>query len=72
MVAFQLSGNANKDKWKNILVVHNANSTTANFEVPAGKWKVVVDGMSIDLEAKTAVTVKRMEIQPLSTLILAE
>ncbi len=72
MVAFSLSGNANRDKWKNILVVHNANKSAVNFEVPPGKWKLVVDGMMVDHDAKTVVTVKQLEIQPLSTLIIVE
>lgn len=72
MVAFKITGNANKDKWKNILVIYNAKNTSVKMDLPDGNWKLVLDGMTIDHEAKTKVTVKRMEIQPISTLILAE
>jgi len=72
MVAFRINGNANKDKWKNILVVYNANPTSVNFDIPTGNWKLVLDGLKIDHDAKTLVTTKRLEVQPYSALIIVE
>ncbi|SHE74363.1 pullulanase [Marinitoga hydrogenitolerans DSM 16785] len=43
MVAFLLKEYANNDTWKNILVIYNANSSKVNFNLPKGKWNVVVN-----------------------------
>jgi pullulanase len=41
---FELTGHANKDKWKNILVIYNPYGTAKSFSLPKGKWNVVVKG----------------------------
>jgi len=48
IVAYQVNGNANGDKWKNILVVLNGNTTDKKITIPAGKWKLAADGNSIN------------------------
>jgi pullulanase len=48
IIAYRISNNANGDKWKNILVVLNGNTSTKNFKMPAGKWMMVADGEGIN------------------------
>lgn len=38
---FQLKGHANKDKWKNILVIYNPNSGSVKLKIPKGTWTIV-------------------------------
>ena len=40
ITAFELTGHANKDKWKNITVIYNPNSSKNSVNLPAGKWSV--------------------------------
>ncbi|GAB3930986.1 type I pullulanase [Mucilaginibacter myungsuensis] len=46
-IAYQIKGNANGDKWKNILVVLNGNAAETTFTLPAGNWTQVGDGEKI-------------------------
>jgi pullulanase len=43
VIAYQISNNANGDKWKNILVVLNGNTSAKTVRLPAGKWTLVAD-----------------------------
>lgn len=48
-VAFILKNNANKDMWKNILVIYNANSNPTNIKLPNyDYWNLVVDRHTIN------------------------
>lgn len=47
-IAYQITGNANKDKWKNILVLVNGSQQEKTLSIPAGKWTLVGDGNVID------------------------
>jgi pullulanase len=38
---FELTGHANKDKWKNILVIYNPNSSGVKLKIPKGTWTIV-------------------------------
>lgn len=48
MVGYQLKDNANKDKWKNIIVLFNANNTDNEVNLPAGEWRIVANGDEIN------------------------
>ncbi|MDR4987754.1 MAG: type I pullulanase [Bacteroidales bacterium] len=41
LVGFHISGHANGDPWKEILVYYNANAHKTGIELPAGEWRVV-------------------------------
>lgn len=46
LLAYLISGHANGDPWKNILVCFNGNKTTKTLEIPEGRWKIVLqDGV---------------------------
>lgn len=44
VIAYSISNNANGDKWKNILVVLNGNTSAKSVKLPSGKWRLVADG----------------------------
>lgn len=48
MVAFLLKDHANGDRWKDIVVVYNANENPTELTLPEGKWTTVVWDEVID------------------------
>jgi pullulanase len=48
VIAYQVSNNANGDRWRNILVILNGNTGASTIHLPAGKWTMVADGDQID------------------------
>ena len=44
LIAYQLTGNANNDSWKNIIVILNGSGTDKPFQIPPGKWHIASDG----------------------------
>ena len=47
-IAYQLTDNANGDKWKTILVVLNGSGDAKTVNIPAGNWILVSDGNKVD------------------------
>jgi len=41
VVAYTLDNNANKDSWKQILVIFNGNRKPVGLQIPEGTWNVV-------------------------------
>jgi pullulanase len=48
LIQYQISGNANDDVWKNIIVVFNGDRSDKEIVLPAGKWAVALDGSSVN------------------------
>lgn len=48
LVGYRISGNANGDAWKNILVYFNGSSDEAPVNLPKGEWRIVANGNEID------------------------
>jgi pullulanase len=48
LIEYQLTGHANGDKWKNILVLLNGNGTPKTVALPAGSWTLAADDGKID------------------------
>ncbi len=46
-IEYELSGHANKDPWKNIIVIYNPNATAISASLPKGKWNIVATAGSI-------------------------
>ena len=47
-IAYQLTDNANGDKWKTILVVLNGSNDAKTVNIPTGNWTLVSDGNKVD------------------------
>ena len=71
-VGYTIEGNANGDSWKRILVLFNGNNSTANLNLPAGKWKVVADQQGVYPQGGTTLRATNHSLPPISALILAE
>ncbi len=48
LIAFSLTDNANGDKWKNILVILNGNTSVRGINLPEGKWTIVANGDKVN------------------------
>ncbi len=47
LIAYQISGNANGDTWKNIMVVLNGNQAPRKVKLPAGNWVLIGDEQKV-------------------------
>lgn len=54
LVGFHISGNANGDAWKDILVFYNANQKATTVLLPAGEWVIVATRDAIEEQGFTA------------------
>ncbi len=69
VVAFLIKDHANNDTWKEILVIYNGNVVNVEFELPAGKWKVVVDGKTAGTKPLCELEGK-IDLTPLSAFVM--
>jgi len=72
IIAYQIAGNANSDKWKNILVIFNGNTTDGKITVPAGSWKLAVDSNSINEKGIKDIIAGQMLLSATSAYVLYE
>ncbi|KAF2956020.1 type I pullulanase [Marinitoga sp. 38H-ov] len=69
MVAYIIKNNANNDTWKNILVIYNANSSKVQFNLPKGKWNVVVNDKKSGINVLETVE-NLIVLEPLAAYVL--
>ena len=69
LVGFLLKNNANGDRWKTILVIHNGNNTPMEMEIPNGTWTTVVSDGKIDLNGMKTFSGNRVTVPPVSSLV---
>lgn len=72
LIAYQISGNANGDNWRNIMVILNGNTTDTKFNLPGGMWRLAVDGKTIDEKSMKAVTGGTIVLPATSAYVLYE
>jgi pullulanase len=48
LIGYILKNHANLDKWKNIIVLFNANNTIGQVDLPKGNWTIAVNGETIN------------------------
>lgn len=70
VVAFRLKGHAAGDKWKDIIVVLNGNTTTAEAIIPGGHYTIVAQDARIDLKGLGTLTGNVVNVAPRSATIL--
>lgn len=69
VVAYRISGNANGDSWKEIIVVYNANTKNHLFTLPEGNWKIAVKDTWIVQEGIEDAT-GEVSVPPISMMVL--
>ncbi|WP_426669786.1 type I pullulanase [Mucilaginibacter sp. McL0603] len=72
IIAYQISGNANGDSWKNILVVFNGNTSDKKISIPPGNWTLAADGNTINENGIKLVSAVETTIPATTTYILYE
>jgi pullulanase len=68
-LGFELSGNANKDKWKNIVVIYNPLRTAVSFSLPKGPWTIDAKGAKIGQKSLGKATSK-VSVPAYSAMVL--
>ncbi|HEY4196674.1 MAG TPA: type I pullulanase [Mucilaginibacter sp.] len=70
IVAYQLSGNANGDSWKNTLVIFNGNPADKKITIPQGNWTLAADGNTINEQGIRQVNGGELTIPATSAYVL--
>jgi pullulanase len=70
LVAYTLSGNANGDSWRDILVVLNGNRENKKLPIPQGEWTIVVNGDTVYENGLGSVNGGVLEIPSTSAMVL--
>ncbi len=68
-VAYEIKDNANKDSWKNIIVIYNGENENVSFSLPSGTWNLVVNGKKAGTSILRKVSGK-INISPISAYVL--
>ncbi len=48
LIQYSISGHANNDSWKDILVLLNGNTVDKTIKLPAGSWTLAADGNTVN------------------------
>ena len=71
LIGFKISGHANGDQWKEIMVVFNGSKESETISIPGGSWTVVLEGIVIK-EAGIRTVSDQLEVPASSTIILVQ
>lgn len=69
VVAYLLKGKCADDTPENILVIFNGNDEEILYNLPEGKWKILVDDKTAGADGKKIISAKA-DVEPLSALVL--
>ena len=69
VVAYLLKGKGADDTPENILVIFNGNDEEILYNLPEGKWKILVDGKTAGADGKKIIS-EKADVEPLSALVL--
>ena len=70
VVAYTISGNANGDSWKEILVIFNGNKSDVKMAIPAGTWTAAVRDGKVNEKGLGKVKGGSVEVSASSALVL--
>ncbi len=68
-VAYEIKGNANRDSWKNIIVIYNAETTSVAFKLPKGTWNLVADQNQAGITTIKTIS-NTVKVAPISMYVL--
>lgn len=69
VVAYLLKGKGADDTPENILVIFNGNDKEILYNLPEGKWKILVDDKTAGADGKKNIS-EKADVKPLSALVL--
>lgn len=69
VVAYLLKGKGADDTPENILVIFNGNNEEILYNLPEGKWKILVDDKTAGADGKKNIS-EKTDVEPLSALVL--
>lgn len=69
VVAYLLKGKCADDTPENILVIFNGNDEEILYNLPEGKWKILVDDKTAGADGKKNIS-EKTDVEPLSALVL--
>lgn len=69
VVAYLLKGKGANDTPENILVIFNGNDEEILYNLPEGKWKILVDDKTAGADGKKIIS-EKTDVEPLSALVL--
>lgn len=69
VVAYLLKGKGADDTPENILVIFNGNDEEILYNLPKGKWKILVDDKTAGADGKKNIS-EKTDVEPLSALVL--
>lgn len=69
VVAYLLRGKGADDTPENILVIFNGNDEEILYNLPEGKWKILVDDKTAGADGKKNIS-EKTDVEPLSALVL--
>lgn len=69
VVAYLLKGKGADDTPENILVIFNGNDEEILYNLPEGKWKILVDDKTAGADGKKIIS-EKADVEPLSALVL--
>ncbi len=77
LVGFHISGHANGDTWKDILVFYNAHPDKAGIDLPDGQWRVVatkygINENGVDTPGYSGVFESKANVPARSVMILVD
>jgi len=70
LVGYTLSGNANGDSWKEILVVFNGNRSDKKFQIPNGKWTIAANGDKVNEQGLGFIEGGSMSVPAFTAMVL--
>ena len=71
VVAYLLKGKGADDTPENILVIFNGNDEEILYNLPEGKWKILVDDKTAGADGKKNIS-EKADVEPLSALVLVK
>ena len=69
VVAYLLKGKGADDTPENILVIFNGNDEEILYNLPEGKWKILVDDKTAGADGKKNIS-EKVDVEPLSALVI--
>ena len=72
VIAYTVSGDANGEISDELLIIYNANETTVDIDIPAGEWKVCIEGTQAGTEVLRTVSGGKVTVEPISCLALVK